>query len=437
MKRIVILGAGTAGTIMANRLAKLYRRELDDGSWRITLVDQDDRHVYQPGLLFLPFGGYTPEQIVKPRRPLIARTVQYIQAGIDRVEPDRDVVFLEGGSPLSYDALIIATGTRIAPEETEGMLGEGWRSKVFDFYTLEGASALRDALARFTGGRLAINVVDMPIKCPVAPLEFAFLADAYFTERGIRDKVDISYVTPLDSAFTKPTSAKTLTHLLADKGIALVTEFATGSVDGAAGRLVSYDERVVEFDLLVTVPLHTGQDYIGRSSGLGDSLKFVPTDPHTLQTKRKANIFALGDATDVPASKAGSVVHFEAEVLAPNVRRFLAGLPLDPGFDGHSNCFIETGFDKALLIDFNYEVEPVPGKFPFALGPLSLLQESRLNHIGKLAFRWVYWNLLLPGHDIPGITPRMSLRGKRLPVPVGDATATEPELVAIATEKEH
>ncbi|HTH63516.1 MAG TPA: FAD/NAD(P)-binding oxidoreductase, partial [Gemmatimonadales bacterium] len=290
---------------------------------------------------------------------------------------------------------------------------------------------------RFTGGRLAINVVDMPIKCPVAPLEFAFLADAYFTERGIRDKVDISYVTPLDSAFTKPTSAKTLTHLLADKGIALVTEFATGSVDGAAGRLVSYDERVVEFDLLVTVPLHAGQDYIGRSPGLGDSLKFVPTDPHTLQTKRKANIFALGDATDVPASKAGSVVHFEAEVLAPNVRRFLAGLPLDPGFDGHSNCFIETGFDKALLIDFNYEVEPVPGKFPFALGPLSLLQESRLNHIGKLAFRWVYWNLLLPGHDIPGITPRMSLRGKRLPVPAVDVTATEPELVASATEKEH
>ena len=436
MKRIVILGAGTAGTIMANRLAKIYRRELADGSLWITVVDQDERHVYQPGLLFLPFGGYTTEQIAKPRRPLIARTVQYIQAGIDRVDSDRDVVFLEGGTPLSYDALIIATGTRIAPDETEGMLGDGWRSKVFDFYTLEGASALRDALARFTGGRLAINVVDMPIKCPVAPLEFAFLADAYFTERGIRDKVDISYVTPLDAAFTKPTSAQTLTHLLADKNIALVREFATGTVDGPGGRLVSYDERVVEFDLLVTVPLHVGQDYIGRSPGLGDSLKFVPTDPHTLQAKRKANIFAIGDATDLPASKAGSVVHFEAEILAPNVQRFLAGLPLDPGFDGHSNCFIETGFDKALLIDFNYDQEPVPGKFPFAVGPLSLLKESRLNHLGKLAFRWVYWNLLLPGHDIPGVTPRMSLRGKRPPVRPPDASATEPELVAAATEKE-
>jgi sulfide:quinone oxidoreductase len=414
MKRIAILGAGTGGTIMANRLAKMYRRELKQGTMAITLVDQDDRHVYQPGLLFLPFGGYTPEQIVKPRRALVHDAVEYVQAGIDRVEPDQDVVFLDNGRAVAYDVLIIATGTRLAPEETEGLLGEGWRSKVFDFYTLEGATALRDALARFKGGRVVINVVDMPIKCPVAPLEFAFLADAYFTRRGMRHCVDISYVTPLDQAFTKPAAARRLGHLLADKKINLVTEFATGTIDGAAGRLVSYDERTVDFDLLVTVPLHVGQDYVGRSPGLGDSLKFVPTDPHTLQAKRKVNIFALGDATDLPASKAGSVVHFQAEILAPNIRRFLEGRPLDPGFDGHSNCFIETGFDKALLIDFNYDVEPLPGKFPFAFGPLSLLTESRFNHLGKLAFRWAYWNMLLPGHDIPGISAQMPIAGKRM-----------------------
>ncbi|HJQ65397.1 MAG TPA: FAD/NAD(P)-binding oxidoreductase, partial [Gemmatimonadales bacterium] len=279
--------------------------------------------------------------------------------------------------------------------------------------TLDGATALARRLERLERGRLVVDIVDMPIKCPVAPLEFAFLADAYFTRRGLRDKVDISYVTPLDQAFTKPASARTLSHLLADKRITLVTEFAAGSVDGAGGRLVSYDDRVVEFDLLVTVPLHVGQDYVGRSPGLGDSLKFVSTDPHTLQAKCKANIFAIGDATDLPASKAGSVVHFQAEILAPNIRRFLNGEPLDPGFDGHSNCFIETGFDKALLIDFNYEVEPLPGKFPFTFGPMSLLKESRLNHLGKLAFRWAYWNMLLPGHDIPGVTPRMSMAGKR------------------------
>ncbi|HET7251019.1 MAG TPA: FAD/NAD(P)-binding oxidoreductase [Gemmatimonadales bacterium] len=437
MKRVVILGAGTAGTIMANRLAKMYRRELADGSMQVTVVDQDDRHLYQPGLLFLPFGEYTPSQIVKPRRAQVSDRVAYMQAGIDRVEPDRDVVFLEDGRPLPYDVLIVATGTRVAPEETEGLLGDGWRTKVFDFYTLEGATALRHALAKFQGGRLVIDIVDMPIKCPVAPLEFAFLADAYFTRRGIRDKVDITYVTPLDSAFTKATCAKLLTHFLSDKRISLVTEFSTGTVLGNAGRLISYDERTVDFDLLVTVPLHVGQDYVGRSPGLGDSLKFVPTDPHTLQAKRRPNIFALGDATDLPASKAGSVVHFQAEILAPNIRRFLEGRPLDPGFDGHSNCFIETGFHKALLIDFNYAVEPVPGRFPFVFGPMPLLKESRLNHLGKLAFRWIYWNMLLPGRDLPGISPRMSLAGKRYtaaaPAPVAPPEA---QLVTAPTDKE-
>jgi len=418
MKQIAILGAGTAGTIMANRLAKMFRRDIARGDMKITVVDESDRHVYQPGLLFIPFGDYTPRQIVRPRRPTLSDRVEYVQASIDRVEPDSDVVYLDGAPPISYDALVVATGTKLAPEETEGMLDEGWRTKVFDFYTMEGATALRDALERFDGGRLVVNITDMPIKCPVAPLEFTFLADAYFRKRGIRDKVDLVYVTPLDKAFTKETCAKALTYLLTEKNIRMVKEFNTGRVDGAAGELVSWDERVERFDLLVTIPLHGGQDFVGRSPGLGDSLQFIPTDPNTLQTKRKPNIFALGDATDLPSSKAGSVVHFQSEILAPNIRRYLDGEPLDPGFDGHANCFIETGDSRALLIDFNYEVEPLPGHFPTRAGPLRLLRESRFNHLGKLAFRWVYWNLLLPGRDIPGVAPQMSMVGK---VPLAEA----------------
>jgi sulfide:quinone oxidoreductase len=342
--------------------------------------------------------------------------VTYVSAGIDRVDADRDVVLLADGQRLPYDVLIIATGVRIAPEETEGLTGEGWQTKIFDFYTLAGATALHGALENFTGGRVVINPVDMPIKCPVAPLEFAFLTDWYFTKRGLRDRVTLTYVTPLDAAFTKPTAARSLAHLLEEKGIELVTEFATGRVDGAEGKLVSWDEREVGFDLLVTIPLHSGEEFVGRSEGLGDDLGFVVTDPHTLQAKRKANIFALGDATNLPSSKAGSVAHFQAEVLTENIRRFLGGEALDPGFDGHSNCFIETGFKKALLIDFNYEVEPLPGKFPFpVVGPMSLLEESRLNHEAKMFFRWIYWNVLLPGHDVPGIRPQMTMRGKRRP----------------------
>ncbi|GAB1343934.1 type III sulfide quinone reductase, selenoprotein subtype [Gemmatimonas sp.] len=405
----VILGAGTAGTIMANRLATRYAEPLHAGLVHITVVDQDCSHIYQPGLLFVPFGVYTPEEIVKPREAQLPRHVdgvKYLQATIEQVDVAASKVLLEDGVTLPYDILIVATGTRIVPEETEGLTGTGWREKVFDFYTLAGATALHEALERFERGHLVVNVIDMPIKCPVAPLEFAFLADWYFTQKGRRDDVQITYVTPLDGAFTKPVAAEQLSHLLTEKRIDLVPEFAVGQVDGAQGKLVSWDEREVPFDLLVTIPLHRGAEYVARSEGLGDDLDFVKVDARTLQAKAAPNIFALGDATDAPTSKAGSVAHFEAELLMENIDRALRGEPVEPTFDGHANCFIETGHNKALLIDFNYDTEPLPGSFPFRFGPMKLLEESRLNHLGKLAFRWVYWNMLLPGHDLPGISPQ-------------------------------
>ncbi len=416
MKRIVILGAGTAGTIMANRLAKRYRRDVDAPPVRITVVDQDDEHVYQPGLLFVPFGTYQPGQIVKARRRFLPNGVQYVSSAIDHVTAEENRVYLAKGDPLDYDVLVIATGSRVVPEETEGLTGPGWRDKIFDFYTLAGAASLRRKLESWPGGRLVINIVEMPIKCPVAPLEFTFLADAFFTKKGIRDKVELVYVTPLDGAFTKPVASRALNHLLADRNIRLVTEFSAGRVDGPAGELVSWDERVEPFDLLVTVPLHMGAEFVQRSPGLGDDMGFVLTDPATLQAKVKPNVFALGDATNVPASKAGSVAHFQAEILTENIVAYFAGRPLPETFDGHSNCFIETGYGRGLLIDFNYDVEPLPGRFPFSFGPLSLLKESRLNHLGKLLFRWVYWHLLLPGRDLIGIPTKMSLSGKHRPM---------------------
>ncbi len=418
MTAILVLGGGTAGTIMANRLRRTYGREIDGGLTTVTVVDQDPQHIYQPGLLFLPFGLYTRQQLVRPRKPLLHPRIKYIQKAIERVDHEGNFVELSDGTHLPYDVLIVATGTRTVPEETEGLTGPGWRTNMFDFYTLDGATALREALDGFGGGHLVVNVVDMPIKCPVAPLEFAFLADWYFTRRGIRGRVQITYVTPLDGAFTKPIASAALSHLLAEKNISLVSEFSAGRADGDAGILYSWDEREVPFDLLVSIPLHMGAEYVGRSPGLGDDMGFVYTDQLTLQAKVASNIFAIGDATNVPTSKAGSVAHFEGEVLAANVKLFLDGKPLEPGFDGHANCFIETGHDKALLIDFNYITEPLPGDFPIpVLGPMRLLKESRLNHFGKLAFRWLYWNVLLPGHDFPGLGARMSMRGKRRPAP--------------------
>jgi sulfide:quinone oxidoreductase len=415
MKRIVILGGGTGGTMTANRLRRVFGR--DEAS--ITVVDRDDRHVYQPGLLFVPFGLTEVAEITRPRARQLRDGVEFRQEEIDRVDLDASLVHLGDGATLPYDALIVATGTRLQPEETEGMTGAGWMENVFTFYTPEGATALAEALRALDGGRVVVSCVDMPIKCPVAPLEFSFLADWYFHDCQVRDRVDLTFVTPLDAAFTKPVAAEHLAGLLREKHIELVSDFATGEVDGAGGKLVSYDDREVPFDLLVTIPLHGGAEFVERSPGLGDDLGFVPTDPRTLQSRARPNVFAIGDATNVPTSKAGSVTHFEGEVLAENVRRFLAGETLEGAFDGHANCFIETGFHKALLIDFNYEVEPLPGRFPNALGPLPLLRESRLNHLAKLAFQSVYWHMLLPGREIPGIPTRMQMHGKKAPVAAG------------------
>ena len=395
---------------MANRLRGLFARDAAE----IVVIDPDDKHVYQPGLLFVPFGKARPEALARSRGRQFRPGVTFRQGAVERVDLEKDKVRLADGTLLGYDVLVIATGARLVPEETEGLTGPGWMEKVFTFYSRDGAVALERALSRFDGGRLVVAVMDMPIKCPVAPLEFCFLADSYFGKRGIRDKVELTYVTPLDGAFTKPVASRELGGLLEDKGISLVTEFNTGEVDGAGGRLISFDGREVPFDLAVVIPLHSGQEYVSRSPGLGDELGFVPADQRTLQAKAKPNVFVIGDASDIPASKAGSVAHFEGEVVARNIARYLAGEPLDASFDGHANCFIESGSGQALLIDFNYDTEPVPGHFPGRVG-LPLLRQSRLNHVGKLAFGWLYWHVLLPGREIPAVHSRMPTAGKHLP----------------------
>jgi len=385
----------------------------------ITVVDSNNDHVYQPGLLFVPFDLIDAGHLVRPRDRQLHHGIDYAQAEVERVDVTANRVRLSDGRSMAYDVLVIATGAVLMPEETEGLEETGSGTSIFTFYSLDGARALRDALGRFTSGRIVVNVVDMPIKCPVAPLEFCFLADWFFRERGTRQDVQLTYVTPLDGAFTKPVASRRLGELLEAKGIEVVTEFNTGTVDGDAGKLVGYDDREVAFDLAVVVPLHGGAPYVGRSEGLGDALRFIPTDARTLQSKVAPNVFVIGDAAGLPVSKAGSVTHFEGEVLTENIRRFLAGQELDATYDGHANCFIETGFGKAVLIDFNYDTEPLPGHYPGPVG-LPLLKESHLNHLGKLMFEWFYWHALLPGHSIPGISSEMPAAGKQhVPSAVG------------------
>ena len=408
MKKLVILGAGTAGTMMVNRFANT----LDKVEWNITIVDQHETHFYQPGFLFIPFGIYTRKDVVKPKRDFFPPGVDVIVSPIDRIEPEKNRVLLANKTVLPYDYLVVATGAMICPEQTEGLKGDLWHKQVFDFYTIEGACALAECFKRWEGGKLVVNITEMPIKCPVAPLEFVFLADSYFTERGIREKVEIHFVTPLPGAFTKPRASAILGDILDKKNIRVTTEYSIARVDNAGRTIVSWDENVIPFDLLVTIPTNMGDGAIARS-GMGDELNFIPTDRETLRARDHPNIFVIGDATDLPSSKAGSVAHFQSDILIENFLSMTEGRAPQAKFDGHANCFIESGFGKGILIDFNYETEPLPGKFPLpGVGPFSLLEETRMNHYGKVMFRWTYWNFLLKGLELP-IESNMSMAGKR------------------------
>lgn len=409
MKRIVILGGGTGGVMIAHRLAHARR---DD--WSITLIEKEHEHIYQPGLLFVPFGLASLERLKRPSASLLPPSVARIALSIDRIDPVARRVMLSDGTAVAYDALIVATGVRLAPEEIPGMQGVLWHQDIFDFYTGEGAQALEQKLAGFTGGSIVVHITEMPIKCPVAPLEFSCLAHEFFVRRGMRDRVSITYVTPLSEVFTRPVAAQQFSHFLEERQIGSVTDFAIERIDESVKTMVAYDGREVPFDLLVTVPTNRGAECVGRS-GLGDELDLVPTDPHTLQSKSHPDIFVLGDASDIPASKAGSSAHFQTGVVAQNVRCFLEGIPLTARYDGHANCFVELGAGEAAMIDFSYETEPLPGVFPVPIiGPFRLLEGSRINHWGKKFFSFIYWNFLLKDRPLPFFSDAFSLVGKRL-----------------------
>lgn len=410
MKRIVILGAGTAGTMMANKL----RKELDQQEWEITIVDQCKNHYYQPGFLFIPFGIYKKEDVIKSKSDFFPVGVKSIYSTIDKIVPEENKVILNQGSTvLNYDFLIVATGARTAPEEVEGLKGELWYKDIFDFYTLEGALALAEYFKTWKGGKLVVNIAEIPYKCPVAPLEFVFLADSFFKQRGMRDKVEITLATPMPGAFTKPKATKLLSGLLEEKNINIIPEYNIASVDNENKKIIDYAGVEVPFDCLVSIPTNKGDDMVERS-GMGDDLNFIPTDKYTLQSEKFQNIFVLGDASNIPTSKAGSVAHFAGDILFENLMCAIEGRPYTAKFDGHANCYIVTGDGMGTLIDFNYETEPLPGTFPLpGVGPFGLLKVTRMNHYGKMLFRWIYWHILLKGKELP-ISSQMTMAGKKL-----------------------
>lgn len=405
MRRVLILGAGAGGTMVATKL----RKELDESEWEIIVIDNDDLHHYQPGWLFIPFGIYTPEECIKPKKDFMPKDVEFVLDQVTKVDPNQCRVETKMGQ-YDYDWLVIATGCRIVPEEVEGMM-DGWRGDIHDFYTLEGAIALRKKLKYFNSGRVVVNIAELPFKCPVAPLEFLFMADWFFTINGVRDRVEIELVTPLADVFTKPMASKALAALFAQKNIKVTPNFDIAQVNAKEKTIESHKGKKVPYDLLVAVPPNFGAQFI-EDSRMGDPMCYVDTDHYTLKAKNYDRIYVIGDATNVPTSKAGAVAHYQSDTVVENLVREIDGYEPKPTFDGHATCFIVSGFEKAVLIDFNYEVEPLPGKFPFpGLGPCTLLGESHFNYWGKMMFKWVYWNMMLKGLELP-LEPQMTMAGK-------------------------
>lgn len=409
MKNVLILGAGTAGTAVANRLA----RELPPG-WAVTVVDPEPDHLYQPDLVYLPFRLRQRSQLSRPRESTLRRGVRWVARRAARVDLERRQVVLVNDDRLDWDLLVVATGSRVAPDATPGMLGREWRLRIHEFYTAQGARTLAAALHHFQEGRLLVAQVDEPVKCPLASFEFAFLADEHFRERGIRHRIEIAVSTPGAGPLPGPAGSRALRRLLRLRNIRFTGDFPVTAIDDAHRAIVAPDGRRSAFDLLVAVPSHRGARFLAPS-GLGDAQGFVPTEPRSLVTRCHDHVFALGDAADLPIAKIGSAAHFAAEVVAENLRRAVRGDSPAEAYDGHASAFLATGRRRALFVDYNYDVEPLPGLFPLpGIGPLTLLRESHRNHLGKVAFRWLYWQALLPARPIP-LPSRLSLLGKRAP----------------------
>lgn len=405
MKKLLILGSGAGGVMVATKL----RHKLDPKEWKITIIDRSWQHHYQPGWLFIPFGIYAKDDCIKPQTDFIPEGINFVQGEITNIDPVKKVVTTNHGKH-DYDWIVVATGCRIVPDEIEGMM-DGWGKDVHNFYSPDGAVALAKRLKHFNKGRLVLNIAEMPIKCPVAPLEFIFLADWFFMKNDSRCNIEIELVTPLSGAFTKPVAAEVLGRLCEEKNIKIVPNFEIAQVNAEAKTIESHKGEEVPYDLLVSIPPNFGSKVV-MDSEIGDVVGYMDTDPYTLKSKKYENMYIVGDATNVPTSKAGSVAHFESDVIVDNMLREIDGLAPRPEFDGHSNCFIVTGYEKAVLIDFNYKVEPLPGKYPFpGIGPMSLLEESYINYWGKMMFKWVYFNMMLKGKELP-LEPQMFMAGK-------------------------
>jgi sulfide:quinone oxidoreductase len=387
MNRILVIGGGVGGTLVANLLSRKLHREIDEGTASVTVIDESGNHVYQPGFMYIAMGGEREERLHRPERSLLDRRVQLVVGRVDAIDEKLQRVSATDSMgdrhELGYEYLVLATGCRIVPEEIEHFAGEAHH-----FYSAEAALKLRGALDAFTGGKIVIGIAGMPYKCPPAPLEVTFLVESELRERGLRAKSELHFCSPIGRAFTIESVSEMATPILEQKGIELHTFFNVESIDPARKVVQSLEGEELPYDLLVLVPPHRGAQLVidsGLAPGRGG---WLPTDQHTLQVGGRNNVYALGDATDLPLSKAGSTAHFEAPVVAERVSAQVKGQEpsqKDGNYTGRVMCFFEIGDGKGTLLRFDYDHPPKPPR------------PNRLWHLGKIVFNKTYWHTVPRG----------------------------------------
>ncbi|WP_135824146.1 NAD(P)/FAD-dependent oxidoreductase [Halorussus ruber] len=371
-RRIAIVGGGVGGTVLANRLADELAEEIDAGEVEVSLVTDSPEHVYKPVFLYVAFGMRDVADGVRPLDQLLDRRVRLRIAHVQQIDTDAKRIERDDGATLDYDYLVVTTGAELAPETVPGLV-EG----AHHYYSPDGATALRDALAEFTEGRIVLGVVGMPHMCPVAPLEFVFIADAWFGERGLGEDVSITYTYPADRAHSLDAIADWAEPRLADRGIETVTSFEVASVAPDERIVTATDGERLDYDLFVTIPPHRGDPLIARS-GLGDE-GWIDVDQHTLEAERADDVYAFGDNADLPTSKAGSAAHYEASVVAKRLASRVRGRTPTAVYSGKTLCFVEAGLDEATYVSLDYETQP------------DLPEPSRTIHWAKLAYNESYW----------------------------------------------
>jgi sulfide:quinone oxidoreductase len=382
MKRILVLGGGVGGTLVANLVSRKLKKQIAAGDVSVTVVDATGTHTYQPGFMYIAMGGERAEKLNRPERSLLDERVELVVGQIERIDEAGKVVRLADGRDLPWDELILATGSRIVPEAIEH-----FEQEAHHFYSAEAAAKLRTALDAFAGGKVVVGIAGMPYKCPPAPLEVTFLIESELRERGLRDKSEIHYCSPIGRAFTIESVSEMATPILEQKGIELHTFFNVESIDPERKAVLSLEGEELPYDLLILVPPHKGAQVV-IDAGLAPGAGWLPTDQQTLNVKGKEHIWALGDATDLPLSKAGSTAHFEAPVVAERVAASVLGREpegKEAVYTGKVMCFFEVGDGKGTLLQFDYNHPPKPPK------------PGRMWHLGKIVFNKTYWHTVPRG----------------------------------------